>query len=341
MDVAAVVNLRSRRGSEGVASSMRAVLPRARVMASRTLDDVARFADDVHCAPPELLISAGGDGSAVALINALRTAAREHAASDVSAGAPIAVLPLGTGNGWACATGAPRWRTALARLGQATEPRTLALPRAHFDLLEVEGTLAPFAGTGWDAELIEDFHAQKTGPGLLPMSRRHGLLGYLHGLFTRTVPRHLGQAQVEVEIVNTGDDALTVDAEGRAVPVRGGEHGAVLYRGPVSICAAATSPEWGFHFRAFPFARLVRGRFNLRVYSGKAIEAVARMGQLWRGVHPLPRMESFLLTSCRVAYSAPVPFQIGGDRFGLRTEVNYATARESVDLLDWSRLVMA
>src|SRR6185312_12923890 len=95
----------------------------------------------------------------------------------------------------------------------------------RFDLVEVGGTVAPFAGTGWDAEIIDDFHAQKTGFGFLPARARNGLAG----------------------------------------------RGAVLYRGPTSVCAAATSAEWGFGFRAFPFAGLVPRRFNFRIYAGRAL----------------------------------------------------------------------
>ena len=205
--------------------------------------------------------------------------------------------------------------------------------------MEVDGIIAPFAGTGWDAELIDDFHAQKAGAGILPRRARNGLAGYLHGLATRTIPRHLmRRAQVEVELVNTGDDALVVDESGLPVDAPAARHGAVLYRGPVSVCAAGTSPEWGFGFRAFPFAGLVPRRFCMRVYTGRVLEATLRMGSLWRGVHPMPKMHSWLLNACRARFSEPVPFQVGGDRIGYKSEMEYNLAREQVNLLNWSRL---
>lgn len=331
-----VVNLRARRGSESVARSCRAELPDARVLASRSLEEALGFARDLRESPPEVLLSAGGDGTAIALLNALRSP--DAGARDRSFGSAFGVLPLGTGNGWARATGAPSWRAALANIGRAAR-RSGRVPVRRFDLVEVFGTIAHFAGTGWDAELIDDFHAQKTGLGLLPTSARAGLGGYLQGLFTRTIPRHvLTRDQVEVEIVNTGDDALGVDDEGRPYPLPGGEHGKVLYRGPASVCAAGTSPEWGFGFRAFPFAGLVSRRFCMRVYAGKAIEATMRMGKLWRGEHPMPKMHTWLLTRCNASFSRPVPFQIGGDRLGHKTDVDYALAEEQVDLVDWRAL---
>jgi diacylglycerol kinase family enzyme len=256
----------------------------------------------------------------------------------VTLGTPLGVLPLGTGNGWAHAMGAPQWRAALGDLGRVVG-RDGPLPLKRFDLVEVLGTIAHFAGTGWDAEIIDDFFAQRKGPGLLPQSARHGLRGYLHGMFTRTIPRHVFMREmVQVELTNTGSDALVVNEHGHIVPLRGGEHGKVLYRGPVSVCAAGTSPEWGFGFRAFPFAGMVPRRFCMRVYAGGPIEATFRMRSLWRGAHPVDKMHTWLLDRCSAAFSRPVPFQVGGDRLGHRTDVEYALAPEQIDILDWRAL---
>jgi diacylglycerol kinase family enzyme len=331
VDIAVVVNLRARRGSERVVRACRERLPDARVMVSHDLDEARGIAKELSGEPPSLLVSAGGDGTAVTLLNALRDGERETAGGFHAA---FGLMPLGTGNAWANATGAPRWPAAIARLSRLSA-RGGSPPIRCFDLVEVDGTVAPFAGTGWDAEIIDDFQAQKTALGVLPPAARTGLAGYLNGLFSRTIPRSFGQPQVEVEIVNTGDDALTVDDRGRLVPMPRAGKGAVLYRGPTSVCGAATTAEWGFGFRAFPFAGIVPWRFCLRVYAGSVLEATLRMRQLWRGAHPLPNMHTWLLTACTATFSRPVPFQLGGDRMGMRTEIAYRIASERVDVLDW------
>lgn len=365
MDIAVVVNLRARRGSHKVARACREHLPDARVLASGSLDEAVGFARDLRQKPPSLLVSAGGDGTIVALINAMRksvTSRPPAADAPVTDGAEarsatpngghvpraamlldspaLGLLPLGTGNGWARVMGAPGWRTAVEQLGQLAEAGG-PLPLRRFDLVEVCGTVAHFAGTGWDAEIIDDFHAQKTGFGVLPEKARQGLAGYFQGLFTRTIPRHLREPQVEVELTNTGRDAMTVDERGRPILLPGGEHGAVLYRGPASVCAAGTTAEWGFGFRAFPFAGLVPRRFCMRIYAGRALEAVSRMRALWSGAHPVPKMHTWLVDRCKAKFSRPVPFQVGGDRLGLRSEVDYTLASEQVDMLDWRRVGLA
>ena len=330
MDVAVLVNLRSRRGSRRVVEHARAELPNARVIASGSLADTEKFILDLQRSAPDLVLSAGGDGTAVGLINALRPG------NDL-AGLPIGLLPLGTGNGWANATRAPKWKVGLARVGALARLRSPISTR-RFDLVEVCGRIAPFAGTGWDAELIDDFHAQKTGFGVLPTNARNGVAGYLQGLLTRTFPRHLfANERLEVELVNTGADAYTIDDQGRAVPLPGGENGRVLYRGPVGVCGAATSPEWGFGFKAYPFAKAMARRMSVRVYSAGAVEAISRTRDLWRGAHPLPKMHTWQLTSCKMTFSRPVPFQIGGDRHGHVSEVEYRIADETVNVLDWTR----
>jgi hypothetical protein len=141
-----------------------------------------------------------------------------------------------------------------------------------------------------------------------------------------------------VTITNLGEDALTVDAHGRVVPLPGGERGAVLYRGPASVAGVATTEEYGFGFRAFPFAHAAPGRVAARVYGAPVLEATRRMLRLWRGEHPMPKMHDFLLTHGRMDFDREVPFQAGGDLAAPRRSFEFRIARDPVELVDWSRL---
>jgi diacylglycerol kinase family enzyme len=348
--IAVVVNESARRGSGAVAGVARRELPSARVLLSRSLHELEGFAEELVSDPPDLVLSAGGDGTAIALLNALRRAGKptKSVVSDVTSelrpralrprlGPPIGVLKLGTGNAWARVTGSPPWKSAFALL-RSLLAANAAPPLRSYDLIDVEGQVAHFTGTGWDAELVDDFHAQKTGAGILPPGRRHGLLGYLHALMTRTVPRNLTTPQAEVEIVNSGAEAMTVDALGAPVRMNGMSAGRVLYSGPTSVCAAGTTPEWGFGFRAFPFAGKVEGRFSLHNYNAGALEALMHSPGLWRGTHPMPKMDSWFLTRARLNFSRKVPFQIGGDLLGHRDSIEYVIAPEHVELVDWTSL---
>jgi diacylglycerol kinase family enzyme len=316
MDIAVVVNLRARGGSEAFGRVVRERLPQARVVVTRSLDEVRQFIARVLVhEPPQLLLSGGGDGTAVALLNELRV-------NQVEIG-PLGVLRLGTGNGWANATGAPRARQAIADIA-ALGGRTP--PTRRFSLVEVDGRIAPFLGTGWDAEIVSDFKAQSVD----------GLYGYLKGMFTRTIPRHLfGDGPANVTVTNLGEPALTVDAAGRVVPLVGGAPGQVLYRGPASVAAAATTEEWGFGFRAFPFAHAAPGRVSLRIYGAPVLEATRHMFKLWRGEHPLPKIHDFFLTHGRLDFDRDVPFQVGGDVAAPRRSFEFRLAPTGVDVVDW------
>jgi diacylglycerol kinase family enzyme len=315
-DIAVIVNLRSRSGSDAVADEVARTLPRARVIRSRSIDDMNAFAASLGGDRP-LFLSAGGDGTAVGLLNAVPHDTELN----------LGVLRLGTGNAWAHATGAPKWRVAVERLASFVRHKE-DVPLRHFDLIEVLGQVAHFAGTGWDAEIIDDYHSQPS----------KGLFGYLRGVATRTVPRHFRASIPEVEVVNTGAPALGIDEAGKPYRLPGGEAGAVLYRGPASVCAAGTNPCWGFGFRAFPFAGVVPGRMCLRIFSGGAWAGLRHARANWRGAHPVPGMHTWLVQSCRATFSRPVPFQAGGDRLGMHESVEYKMADAGVNLVDWGAM---
>jgi len=343
MRTVVVVNARARKGGPKAASMIARALPHAEVVTTESADELERVASALVREEPDLVLAAGGDGTAIGLINAVR-AARRSAKIALPASRRLmrmGILGLGTGNGWANVLHAPRMGVALARLRRFEDQRGRVsdLPVRRFDLLEVEGMLAHFAGTGWDAELIDDFHAQKDDVGLMSKRARAGLPGYLNALLTKSVPRNMRLPRVEIEIENKGRAPLGLDPAGRPYELPGPS--SLLYRGPVGICGVATTSQWGFGFRAFPFAGLVPGRFNLRTYIGKATEALVRTPFLWAGKHPFDQMLTWLLTACEVRLSRKMPFQAGGDLLGHRDRVEYSIAEERVEVLDWRGLHLA
>ncbi|WP_164012191.1 diacylglycerol/lipid kinase family protein [Pyxidicoccus trucidator] len=327
-DIAVLVNLRARRGTEGVGGLVERFLPRARVALTRSLEEAREWiSGTLRPNPPSLLLAGGGDGTITGLLNELRTAGVALPA--------IGVLPLGTGNAWARVTGAPRAAVALKQIAAVGERLP---PLRPFSLVRVEGKVAPFAGTGWDAEMIQDFKNQLSAAGPLA-STQAGLRGYLGAMFTRTVPRHVfGEGNPQVSVYNMGDPALTVDARGSVQPVSHADKGALLYRGPAGVAGAATTPEWGFGFKAFPFAQAVPHRLSVRVYGASVMEATRNMFKLWRGEHPMPRMHDWFVQRVRMEFDREVPFQMGGDVIGMRRTLEFDLAEESVQLVDWRQL---
>jgi hypothetical protein len=279
---------------------------------------------------PRAVFAAGGDGTAVALVNALAKAA--PADQPLPA---VGVLPLGTGNGWAHALGAPKLDRCLRLV--AGEPG--ALPTRRYGLLEVEGMLAHFAGTGWDAMILDDYRRQlevSKGPGYTVAK---SVWGYLSATLLRTVPKVVVQGNPRLILENLGDEVYVVGPDRRPRLAEGLGRGSVLYDGPFGVASVGTCPEFGYHFKAFPFAERMPGFVNARVYDRHAAAAVGSIPMLWKGQHPMRGMHDWFSTHVRMTFSREVALQIGGDACGMRRTVEYRVSERSAPMVDWRRLL--
>lgn len=334
-DCAAWFNGRAKQVTPKVVRAFEQALPGARVYVSQDFDQAQRFAAELTKNPPALLFSGGGDGTISRMLNWLREAGMEGFP-------PIALLRLGTGNGWPNAVGAPAYKKVLPRLSQLS----WSPPIRRFDLIETEGRLSQFAGVGLDATVLHDYaqdlekrKAQPVGSRFAEWAHK-GLAGYLVSTFTVTIPgdvtRNLRDGRVQVTLENLGRPALTLDRNARPVPVPHAPK--VLYQGPIGVGGAAVEPEWGARFKAYPFAQLVPGTLNMRVYDRTAFGAARQMFKLWRGAYPLAGMHDFFITRARMTFSRPMPFQIAGDPAGLREQIDFQVAAQTVDMVDWNAL---
>lgn len=99
--LAILVNANAKRGGRRVAVQIARALPGARVRLTKSEREIDAW---LRLLPPmRAVLSAGGDGTAVALVNALARVTPPEEPLPT-----LGVLPLGTGNGWAHALGAPK-----------------------------------------------------------------------------------------------------------------------------------------------------------------------------------------------------------------------------------------
>jgi diacylglycerol kinase family enzyme len=325
--LAVMVNANAKRGGRRVAVQIARALPAASVRLTKSPQEILAWLRMLL--PHRAVLAAGGDGSAVALVNALSRLAGE--------GEPLqtmGILPLGTGNGWAHALGAPKLYRCLELLAQTPG----AVPTRRCTLIEVEGTLAHFAGSGWDAMILDDYKRQleaSKGPS------RHfskSVYGYLSATLLRTAPKVAMLGNPHVVIENLGSALYGIDGGGRPHLLEGVGRGAVIYDGPVGTASVSTCPEFGYRFRAFPFAERMPGYMSVRAYARGALGAVATIPRLWSGEHPLRGMHDWLATHVRMTFSRPVPLQIGGDAHGMRRTIEYRAASQGVAMVDWRRM---
>ena len=329
--VAALLNGRARKVTPAVIRALKSALPGSTILVSGDFAEARRHVRQLIRQRPDVVLSGGGDGAAMRLLNLWR--------EEGGAGLPtMGILRLGTGNGWARALGAPEFFPHVKRLAGLQGP----LPVQEFTLVEVEKHLCHFAGVGWDATIINDYQRnleKRRGAHWLSAWLHKGVRGYLYSVARITVPeewsrlRRLGQARVTLE--NLGPRIF----EGPALrELPGATH---LYQGPVSVGAAATVPEWGYGFRAFPNAGKKPGFINVRIYDRPVLDAVLGAAKLWRGDPAAPGMHDWFATAVRMRFSRPMPFQIGGDAMGDREEIVLRAARETVQVVDWRSALSA
>jgi diacylglycerol kinase family enzyme len=320
-----LVNANAKRGGRRVAVQIARALPGASVRLTRSIEEVEGWLRTVlQTAPPRCILSAGGDGSAVALLNAL-----DHVIPKGETFPTVGALPLGTGNAWAHALGARKLDACVRALAKHDGP----LPTRRYALFECDGVLTFFGGCGWDAQILDDYRQQVIQS---PSSRvAKSVWGYLTAMATRTVPKTLLHGRPHVIIENLGDEVYTIDRERRLHRVEGARRGTILYEGMASCAGAATCPEFGYGFKAYPFAERLLEAVNVRIYDQSTLTAIHDIPKLWRGEHPLRGMHDWFATEVRMTFSRPVPLQIGGEAIGSRLTVEFKRSERRVEAVDW------
>jgi hypothetical protein len=219
--------------------------------------------------------------------------------------------------------------TDLARLRTQAGSRKLRL-------LEVEGTLTPFAGLGIDAIALTHYVETRDALRRIPLLARYssGGLAYFASIVGRSLPEYLIRSHPHVRVVNEGAPAVRLGVDGQPVgqEIRAGE---VLYDGPSRMVCMSTIPYWGFGARIFPFANDREDRFNLRVVDLTSFDVAIHIRRIWNGTYRSDKVHDFLVERVSIHYDEPMPLQIGGDPVGARTVTHAALAKKPIDVVDY------
>lgn len=322
-----LVNANAKRGGRRIAVQIARAIPGASVRLTRKIPEVDGWLRTIH--EPRCILSAGGDGTAVTLLNALDRVIPKGAPFP-----PVGALPLGTGNAWAHALGARKLDDCVRALARHDGP----VPTKRYGLLACDGVLTFFAGCGWDAQVLDDYRLQLEASPSSRIAKSVG--GYVTAMLFRTAPKTVLYGRPHVIVENLGDHVYTMTGDRRLARIDGVSRGAILYEGMASVAGAATCPEFGYGFRAYPFAERLLGYMNVRIYDQAALTAIRDVPKLWRGEHPLRGMSDWFAKEIRMTFSRPMSLEIGGEAVGSRLTVEYKSSDRMVDALDW-RLVGA
>ncbi len=306
--VAVVLNKNARAVSARQIRRVSSINGEGHVFVSSSVEDSRRIAAQIIERGYHTVLCGGGDGTFVCCVNDLQAECARQARPMPRVG----VLRLGTGNAIGYYVGVEPsnergLRTEIARAIE-TESTTRDLP-----LLRVDGKLAPFAGTGLDSQILDDYAATTRAIDRMGLGRIIGSgFRYTLAVGLRSVPRFMMRRLPQVEVVNVGGPAYAISPDGRIDPVSL-PRGTVLYRGPCTLAGAATVPCYGFGVRIFPFADARPDKFQLRCTDASAFETLSHLPSVLRGTYLSPSLRDFLCDAVEIHMEHPVPMQIGGD----------------------------
>jgi diacylglycerol kinase family enzyme len=306
--VAVVLNKNARAVTRRRIARIQALHGAADVYVSSSAKDCRQIAATIIDRGYGTALLGGGDGTFVCCLNDLVLASR-------LTGRPLprlGVLRLGTGNalGYYLGVSPPTPAGLAEELARARRPDAF---ERELPLLSVDGRLTPFAGTGLDSQILEDYAATTRTLDLLRLGRMLGSpLRYALAVALRSVPRFMVRRLPHVEVINAGGPAYAIGPDGQpdGVPM---PRGTVLFRGPCTLAGAATVPCYGFGVRIFPFADLRRDMFHVRCTDASALETLAHLPSVMRGTYKSPSLRDFLCDAVEIHMETPVPMQLGGD----------------------------
>lgn len=328
--IAVVVNGNARGVTDELVEILDQIVQSGDLLVSRSLEEGRQIARMIVERGYPTVLTGGGDGTFTQMVTFVVNEAERQGRPAPRFG----LLRLGTGNALAWVLGARRegGKGVVADLARV---RTEGGSR-ELRLLDVEGTLTPFAGLGIDAIALTHFKQVKEAFERTPVLERFatGGVAYVTSIVGRTLPGYLLRSHPRVRIVNEGAEAARLGTDGQPVgaPIRAGE---VLYEGPSRMVAMSTIPYWGFGARIFPFASDRDDRFSLRVADIGSLDVAMHIRALWKGTYRSDKVHDFLVERIRIEYQAPMPLQIGGDPAGERTVVHAALSQRPIRVVDY------
>lgn len=321
-----ILNANARAVNDRLAEQLAAVVPAGDLFLSRTLEDAEAFARTIARRGYGKVFTGGGDGTLVATVRLLKKATQQE-------GAPmpqVGVLKLGTGNAMARALGAGRALVDAHHVvaqGEATPVR--------MDLVETEeGVSSPFAGMGYDGEILNDYvWLKRRASTPFTKALAESVLGYLGAMALRTVPREMTEAPAKIRVVSN-HEAIRMVRRGDVDVEERLPAGTVLYEGCASTTSVSTIPYYGFGFTMFPFAGRKPGYMQLRVVALSIPTILANLWPaIWQGTFRHPDLHDFLVKDVVVESDKPLPYQVGGDAAGCRAKLTFKVSEQPLEML--------
>ena len=326
---AVLLNDNAKKVTEEVREELAALVAPDDLFFSKSIEDANRITETLVRRRYPVVFTGGGDGTVVDFIDRITRVGEALPDFPIP---NIGILRLGTGNALAEMVSSGSFESDIkAYIANGfRDLRKLAL-------IEAEGRRFPFAGLGWDAEILNDYSNLRTTHGERPVIGKavQNVAGYFGAFFLKTFPRILGRTvrrkKLHVTVTNLGERATRIGAGGVVRTVYG--PGEVLYEGPVGIAMVGTAPFYGFGLKVLPYAGVTPNAMHLRLASFPVTTAVGNLPALWRGAFEHDELRDYFATHVLLQFNEDMPFQIGGDAEGWRREAEFELSKASVQLV--------
>jgi diacylglycerol kinase family enzyme len=328
--VAVVLNGNARQVTDELVDSFDQLVGSGDLFLSKSLDEAQGIALEIVESGYSVVLTGGGDGTFVQMVTSITKESRSRNQEPPRFG----LLKLGTGNSLAWALGA-----GTSRKGVFADLARLRHDSAHrdFRLIEVQNMLTPFAGAGFDALGLKNFHEVRSVVRHLPFvgKRATGAMSYAISIPMLTIPELALRPRMNVRIVNHGAaERLDRNGQPSGPPIEKGE---VIFDGACIAALVSTIPYWGFGVRVFPFADdRPPDRFCLRVVATNPLHVAAHMLSVWKGTYRHDDLIDVYAEDVELDFDTPTAIEIGGDPAGMTNSMRARLHPEPVKLIDYA-----
>ncbi len=318
--VAFLLNANAKSVTRSVQKMLADIIPADDLYLTHSLTDAESLLKVILSKGYTYLFCGGGDGTAIFAINLVSSYAKEMPHAPIPR---IGVLRLGTGN-------------ALGRFLDAHDPkedieRILTGKRINpVDVSMIEtsnGQLTPFAGIGYDGELMNDFESVKEIFFDSPFRKFFSsILGFTIAGLLKTLPRQVAR-ELPLVRVNSSYPAYRITNVNGVDQETYIEHGENLYDGIAPLICVGTIPSVGYGITMFPFASKRPGYMQLRISAVPISKALAHLyPSIWNGTFRDKKLYDFLVKDVTIESDESLPFQIGGDSMGYKKRLYFRVA---------------
>ena len=304
---------------------------------TKTIEQSDQSLDEIIQKRYPLVLCGGGDGTAMRIVEQMRLkVGRLNQAGGDYRMPRFGLLKLGTGNGWAGLLETPPKVEPIWALRQRREDE---LKFTAFNMIQCDERLFHFGGFGLDAMILNNYIELKNkfSKGFM-WKVSNSMAGYLYATFFQAAPRLLRHKyEVKARVINNADGPIY-----RAYPHRPLEQltvkkGETIFEGPVMLVGAATTSNYGFNLKTYPYACLKPGYMNLRTALVSIPATIWNIRQVWKGVWNYDGIKDWLVQDVIIETETDMPFQLGGDPEGYRNRVRFQVSDFTVDVLDFRK----